>query len=240
MLVSCKSHINPEISRIPGALRVTLLEYVPFMTWCNSSNTVHCLYSHAIAWQSPFWHWHARRYVQAEKRVVRKPCRRRTELSSKVSISASAPDLQRLEEGGPLWSRANINVPAVLPADTHVLRIAEKKKPSLYVPERNQCPWKSWSPVKEKRYHKLSRSVHCQKFSPRMGFNTGFPELPVHHSTRLCHTGTSPASLLRADCLEAGFAHLDPSSPRVWGLGTSGTDADFPGTGMLLKMLYGD
>lgn len=139
MSVSCKSHLNPEIFRIPGALRVTLLEDLPFVTWCNSSNTVHCLYSHAIASQSPFWQWHARRYVQAEKHVVQKPCCRRTALSSKVSISATAPDLQRLEEGGPLWSRANINVPAVLPADTHVLRIAEKKKASLYVPERNQC-----------------------------------------------------------------------------------------------------
>lgn len=66
--------------------------------------------------------------MPAEKHAACRPCRRRTELSSKVKISTSAPDLQRLEEGHPLLNRANIKLPTVLPGDICVLRIAEKKR----------------------------------------------------------------------------------------------------------------
>lgn len=52
--VSCKSHISPEILRILGVLKVTLLEDLPLMSWYHSRNTVCCLYSRAKAWQTPF------------------------------------------------------------------------------------------------------------------------------------------------------------------------------------------
>lgn len=79
---------------------------------------------------------------------------------------------------------------------------SREKKANSYVPERNQCHQKHLSPVKEKCYPRLSLSVHCQRFSPRMGFNIGFPEFPVHHTTTLCDTGTSPVSLLGMECAQ--------------------------------------
>lgn len=148
--VSCASLTNPEIWRIPGAFTVTSLEALPLMTWCNASNTMHYLYSNAAGWQTPFWQWRTGWYVPTEKNAVWKPWRGRTEVSSKVRVSASAPGLQRLEEEDPLWNRAHINVPAVLPGDICVLWIAEVKKASLYVSEMNRCHCKSRSPVKGK------------------------------------------------------------------------------------------
>ena len=96
---------------------------------------------------------------------------------------------------------------------------SREKKASLYVPETNQCHYKSRSPVKEKRYPELSLSVHCQRFSPRMVFNTGFPDFPVHHTATLCDAGTSPASLLWVAC---GQPRVPPPAWRldshIWAL----------------------
>ena len=183
---------------------------------------------------------------------MRKPCCRRTELSSKVSISTSAPDIQRLEEGDPLWNRANINVPAVLPGDICVLRTAERKR-QVYMSQRQINVTTNPGALSK---NSVTPSFHFQ-FTAR-GLAQGWFLILVFQSS-LFTTPQHSAMPVRPQhrcCGWRGRSHGSPRLPGGW-IHTSGpflsprscpclaprdvgSDTSFRVTGMLLKMLFGD
>lgn len=64
-----------------------------------------------------------------------------------------------------------------------------KKKAGLFVPETNQCHYKSCSSVRENNHPELSCPDHCQWFSPRMASVLFFQSLPFTPPQCPCNAG---------------------------------------------------
>lgn len=156
------------------------------MTRCSAGIAVIYLHSPAIARQSPFWQWHSGWCVQAGK--------------GSESLAAGGHSFPARSAFQPVphisrgWRKKTLF--GIQSVSMYLLRFQEilasfkqqrKKRASLYVPETNQCHYKSSSPVRGKHYPELSFSDCCQWFSPRMAFNVVFPvSCSPQHSALRC------------------------------------------------------